>query len=104
MVSMAYGSSLDRATASWMKCGMINYVRPVYPKEARKARLQSLIRFRAMITRAGEVRELEVLSGNPALVPAATEAVKQWRYAPCCLENVPIERKTTIDVNFTLNQ
>jgi hypothetical protein len=38
------------------------------------------------------------------LVAAATDAVKQWRYAPCLFNGEPVEIKSTIDVPFMLNQ
>jgi outer membrane biosynthesis protein TonB len=50
------------------------------------------------------VGELNLISGDPALVPAAIKAVKQWRYAPCRLNGEPVEVKTQIDVSFTLSQ
>lgn len=83
---------------------LVKYVRPIYPKEARKARLQGVVRFRALITKTGEVSEQEVLSGDPGFVSAATAAVRQWRYKPCLLYDEPVEIRTTIDVPFTLNQ
>ena len=36
------------------------------------------------------------------LVPAAIEAVKQWRYRPYLLNGQPVEVDTTITVIFTL--
>jgi TonB family protein len=83
---------------------MIKYVRPVYPKEARKAQIQGVVKLRALVAKTGEVSEIVVLSGDPALVPAAAGAVKQWRYAPTYLNNEPVEVRTTIHVPFTLNQ
>jgi len=83
---------------------LVKYVRPVYPKEARKTHLEGLVIFRALITKTGEVTELEVLSGDRVFIPAATNAVTQWRYTPFRLNNEPVEVRTTIDVNFTLNQ
>ena len=37
------------------------------------------------------------------LVPAAIEAVQQWRYRPYLLNNEPVEADTQINVNFTLS-
>ena len=57
------------------------------------------------ITKGGEVRELHVLYGDPALAPAAIAAVSEWRYAPCRIDGSdPIEVKTVSDVAFSLNQ
>jgi len=43
-----------------------------------------------------------VLSGHPMLVPAAIEAVRQWRYRPYVLNSEPVEVETQITVNFSL--
>lgn len=85
-------------------CGMIHYVAPVYPKEAKTAHIEGVVKFNVVILKTGEVGELNLISGDPALVPAAIKAVKQWRYAPCRLNGEPVEVKTQIDVSFTLSQ
>jgi protein TonB len=46
------------------------------------------------------VKEVDALSGPPDLVPAATDAVKQWRYQPTLLNGDPIEVDTTVSVSF----
>lgn len=84
--------------------GLIHQVRPVYPKEARRKHIQGTVRFNVVISKTGEVGQIHLISGNPILVPAAMEAVKQWQYAPTLLNRDPVEVKTTIDINFTLNQ
>ena len=83
---------------------MIRQPRPVYPKEARKAHIEGIVSLDILISKAGEVREIRVLSGHPALTPAAVEAVKQWKYAPTYLNGEPVEVRTQIDVPFTLHQ
>jgi protein TonB len=84
---------------------LITQVRPVYPREAKKKRIQGTVSFRAPVTKTGELRNIEVLKGDPLLIPAALKAVKQWRYTPCLLFNSePVEIITQIDLNFNLNQ
>jgi protein TonB len=56
-----------------------------------------------VIGRAGTIDHLRVLSGHPLLVPAAIEAVRQWRYHPYVLNNESIEVDTQITVNFVLS-
>ena len=36
------------------------------------------------------------------LIPAAIDAVKQWRYKPYLLNNVPVSVETTVTVSFSL--
>ena len=50
------------------------------------------------------MRDLQVISGHPLLVPPAIEAVKLWKYKPTLLEGAPVEVSTQIDVNFTLSE
>ena len=84
--------------------GLIYQVKPVYPKEAKKARIQGTVKFDAVISKTGEVIELRLISGDPMLVPAASKAVRQWRYSPTRINGEAVEVKTQIDINFTLNQ
>ncbi|MFZ0818198.1 MAG: energy transducer TonB [Candidatus Sulfotelmatobacter sp.] len=50
----------------------------------------------------GSIEKLTLVSGHPMLVPAAIDAVKQWRYRPYLLFGSPIEVDTEILVNFQL--
>jgi TonB family protein len=68
---------------------MIRQPRPVYPKAAKKARIQGVVRLNIVIAKNGEVKEIQVVSGQPALVPAAIKAVEQWQYPPMYLNGEP---------------
>lgn len=81
---------------------LISRVKPGYPHSAIIARIQGLVVLEAIISRQGVVEDLRVVSGNPMLVPAALDAVKQWRYRPTLLNGEPVEVETTITVSFTL--
>jgi len=78
--------------------------RPVYPPEAKAARVQGKVSLMAIIGKDGAVKNLEVISGDPLLVPSALDAVKQWVYTPTLLNGNPVEVQTQIDVNYTLSQ
>jgi TonB family protein len=78
-------------------------VNPKYPKEARGAGVQGVVRLHAIIGKDGSPRMLKVISGDPLLTDAAIEAVQQWRYSPTLLKGEPIEVDTTIDVIFQLH-
>jgi len=87
-----------------MQAKLISQARPVYPPEAKAARIQGVVRLSAVIGKDGTVQNLEVISGHPLLVPAALEAVQQWRYETTLLNGEPVEVMTQIDINFTLSQ
>jgi TonB family protein len=83
---------------------LIRQVPPVYPPEAKDARIQGVVKLEAIIGKDGNISNLQVLSGHPILVPAALEAVRQWQYQQTLLNGEPVEVRTQIDINFTLSQ
>jgi TonB family protein len=79
-------------------------VNPAYPPEAKAQHIQGIVKLQAIIGKDGAVANLVVLSGDPILVAAAMEAVRQWQYQTTLLNGEPVEVVTQIDVNFTLSQ
>jgi protein TonB len=79
---------------------LINRVEPVYPKIAIITGVQGQVKLHAIIARDGRVIGLNVISGHPLLVPAAKDAVSQWRYRPYYLNGEAVEVETFITVNF----
>jgi len=90
-------------TSSMMEGNLVRRVQPVYPPLARNVRIQGAVVLSAVISKAGTIENLHVLSGHPLLVGAAIDAVSQWRYRPYILNNEPVEVETQITVNFTLS-
>jgi len=89
-------------TSSMLEGNLIRRVEPVYPPLAKMARIQGPVVLSALISKAGGMEDLRVVSGHPMLVRAAIDAVSQWRYRPYILNNEPIEVETQITVNFFL--
>ncbi len=83
---------------------LIRRVQPVYPQLAIVTRTQGTVMVRAIIGRDGVIRQLQVANGHPLLVPAAVDAIRQWRYRPYYLNKQAVEVETTITVNFVLNR
>jgi periplasmic protein TonB len=81
---------------------LVHKVEPNYPVLARQARIQGQVVLSAIISKEGAIENLRVVSGHPMLVPAAIEAVKEWRYRPYLLNGEPVEVETEIIVTFTL--
>ncbi len=86
-----------------MEGNLILRVQPLYPPLARQARIQGQVVLRAVISRAGAMENLQVLSGHPMLVQSAIDAVKQWRYRPYSLNGEAMEVETQVTVNFVLS-
>jgi len=83
---------------------LIRKVEPKYPPLAMQARIQGPVVLAAVISKAGTIDNLRLISGHPLLVQAAIDAVSQWRYRPYVLNDELIEVDTQITVNFVLGE
>jgi TonB family protein len=77
---------------------LIHKVVPIYPAEARSARLEGPVTLLASIAEDGSVSRVTLVRGEATLATAAIEAVKQWRYTPSLLDGKPtaVEREITV--------
>jgi protein TonB len=82
---------------------LIQKIEPIYPPLARQARVQGDVVLKAIVSKEGEIKELELVSGHPMLAPAAIEAVKRWHYRPFLLNGEPIEVETLVTVMFRIS-
>jgi len=81
---------------------IVKKIAPVYPAEARRARIQGTVVLKVEISKSGDVEQIQLVSGHPMLAPAAIDSVKQWKYKPYLLNGEPIDVETRVTVNFTL--
>jgi len=84
------------------KSCVMRKVAPVYPPEARKARVEGSVTLSAKIVLDGSVADVKVIDGNPQLVQSASIAVRQWKYTPSVFRGELIAIQTTVIVPFTL--
>jgi hypothetical protein len=102
--------------------GLVHEVRPVYPKQAKIARIQGVVKVEYVVTKTGRLEKYETCTlcpvirkrpvnylpdayGDSVLLPATVAAVTQWRFAPCRVNgSEPVERRSQSDISFTLNQ
>jgi protein TonB len=93
-----------RVSSAVQAARIVRRVMPIYPALARTARISGTVRLQAIIAADGSIAELNVISGPPLLIKAATDAVQQWLYRPTVLNGRPVAVDTQIDVNFTLGR
>jgi len=80
----------------------ISQPKPAYPAIAKAAGIHGSVVLHAVISKTGTIIHLEPVSGPQMLIPAAVDAVSQWRYRPYLLNGQPTEVETAITVNFIL--
>jgi len=81
---------------------LIKMVRPTYPELAKQAHIEGKVSLRCIIGVDGSVEKIEVEAGHELLVPAAMEAVSQWKYEPLVLRGKAVETQTRVDILFQL--
>jgi len=81
---------------------LIQRVEPVYPDDARYARIEGVVILRITIGTNGSIKSVKATSGPPQLIPAAALAVRQWQYESYVLEGNAVEVQTTVEIPFKL--
>lgn len=82
---------------------LVRRVDPVYPQEAKQQGIVGAVKLHVIFSREGAVESLTSMSGPPLLVPAAMNAVRQWRYSPTVLGGQPMETEEDVTVLFRLS-
>ena len=81
---------------------LLTPIQPVYPPIAIAVRAQGTVVIEAVISKAGRLESVSVVSGPPMLRDAALRAVQAARYRPYLLNGMPTEVQTTYRVVFAL--
>ena len=58
------------------------------------------VHLRAIIGKDGMVASVRTIDGPTILIPAATDAIRQWRYEPTLLDQQPIEMQEEFSIEF----
>ncbi len=84
---------------------LIKKVNPIYPEQARQARVEGNVILGTRIDPQGRVSRVMVYSSKDfALVEAAKDAVRQWVYEPLIIDGKPREAVFTTQIRFMLQK
>ena len=76
---------------------------PIYPQDAKDARVSGTVVLRALIGMDGSIHDLRVVSAPwPSLAASALSAVSHWKYRPYLLNGEPVDVETTVNVIYSL--
>lgn len=89
-----------KVPAEVMERLLIRRVDPVYPEAARRANLQGIVVLDAVIAADGTVVNIHPVSGSDALVSAAMDATRWWRFRPYRVRGEPATVETTLSIEF----
>jgi protein TonB len=79
---------------------LVHRVEPVYPAEARQAKLEGTIALDIVVGRDGSVVSMHALNGPAVLARAAMDALRWWKFEPYRLNGEPAVVETTVAVEF----
>jgi len=81
----------------------LKVVPPIYSPIAQMAHLEGVVVIDAVIDEHGDVVEGRAVSGPGLLIPAALNAVMQWKYEPTYLDGTPVAIRMEVQVHFRLH-
>ena len=104
VVAAAPKSDKPQRVSNGVQAGLLLApIQPVYPAIAKVTHTQGTVVVEAIISKAGRIESLNVVSGPEMLRGAALAAIKEARYRPYLLDGTPVEVQTTITVNFRMD-
>jgi len=88
--------------SEFAKTLLIKEVSPKYPEAAREQHEGTVeVVLKGLISKEGDVIDVQLISGPPVFMQPAIDAVKQWKYKPYLPNGQAMEFETEITVNFT---
>src|SRR5271156_6478685 len=103
MVALPAGDAQSAQHARNLQVGeLVNLVEPVYPPDARQARLEGTVKLHVVVGADGEIQTFRTISGPESLAQAAMIAVREWRYRPTLLNGKAVEMQEDVTFVFRL--
>jgi TonB family protein len=102
--SVAPASELPRIhmKQEQLGCNILNAVNPVYPREARLASIEGIVKLTMVIAGDGTVADLQAVSGEALFRDSTIEAVRQWRFQLILLNGRPTEADVALSFIFRI--
>jgi TonB family protein len=94
------GKPQARVPPEAMEKLLVHRVQPIYPAEARKAKLQGIVALDIVVGRDGSVVDMHALNGPDVLARAAMDALRWWKFEPYRVNGEPAVVETTVAVEF----
>jgi protein TonB len=77
-------------------------VQPEYPAIARQLKIEGAVELEVVVTEAGGVEKVNIVSGNPVLTRPASEAVKKWKFAPFTADGKVVKAVVPVSMSFKM--
>jgi len=84
-------------------CFTINSVQPIYPREARLAHTEGMVKLALLIADDGSIADMRAISGDPLLLDSAIKAVSQWRFSITRVVGQAVETEVPLSFTFSID-
>ena len=75
---------------------------PEYPAIAKQLKIEGAVELELLVTEAGTVEKVNIVSGNPVLTRPASDAVKKWKYAPFTADGKAVKVLVPVSLSFKM--
>ena len=77
-------------------------VQPDYPPIAKQMKIQGTVELEVFIEENGNVKKVDIVSGNAVLTGSAAQAVKLWKFKPFLEDGKAVPVVAPITMNFKM--
>jgi hypothetical protein len=94
------GSAVTHKPARLQAGELVSFVWPRYPRPGDRYGSSETVKVRTTIGTLGQVLDTKLVSGSTSLLPAATSAIRLWRYKPTLVNNRPVQAQQDVTIEF----
>lgn len=94
------GANASPQSSDSTKLEIVKAEKARYPLEAHEQGIQGEVILKLHISETGDVETVDVVSGHPALVPAAVDAAKKWKFKPYIKNGKPVKVAVNVPMDF----
>jgi TonB family protein len=94
------GSAVTHRPARLQPGELVSFVWPRYPRPGDRYGSSETVKVRTTIGTLGQVLDIKLVSGSISLLPAATSAIRLWRYKPTLVNKRPVQTQQEITIEF----
>jgi TonB family protein len=100
LIAPEHGPAVTHKPARLQAGELVSFVWPRYPRPGDRHGASETVKVRTTIGELGQVLDVKLVSGSTSLLPAATSAIRQWRYKPTLLNKRPVQAQQDVTIEF----
>jgi hypothetical protein len=100
LVSPEPGRAVAHKPARLQVGELVSFVWPRYPRPDDRYGSAEIVKVHTTIGKLGQVLDIKFGSGSRSLLPAATSAIRQWRYKPTLWNKRPVQAQQDVTIEF----